>query len=262
MSIMAEESILTPTGHDLVLNPQSGFDVNEKINNTIQSSSAGASYEGETVQEPAPASLSKDECSQAKHNHDYMPDRPTSHQIDEELLHQNRDSVVRDLNYCQFSEGNSDDGDAREAFDRSWSSRQVKKSAPETDKLLRGEDFEGPEGAGSSLEKPRQSLFGGPISEEEEHPHGETSMANTENGQAEDLRHAIGTFLDLGGHEQKQRECSQSERSFNVGFDVPSSDRNLITNRPSPAPSEQSFVIPPDNQVSTSLQLAATNAHL
>ncbi|KAF1851988.1 uncharacterized protein K460DRAFT_351845 [Cucurbitaria berberidis CBS 394.84] len=169
----------------------------------------------------------------------------TSNNLD---LHDQNNSTQA-MNYSTFEKGFSDDEDAGEAFDRTGTGHQSGESLPKSKKSPRRSGGFFDDEPSPSTKRPRQSLFGGPIDENEERTFEEYIMdqgddANDPKPPGQGIRYRMSS-LSL---EQKDKERCPSERPFNLGFGLGSSDRGGTTPRASPAPSEESIIIPPDDK--------------
>lgn len=163
----------------------------------------------------------------------------------------------RDMDYQTLEKGFSDDDNAPEAFDRSWLAHQTRKSPPKKKKSPRADD--GEDEAVPRSKKPRQSLFGGPTAEAEEHQYDDLFEEQPEDrlvDEANDLpapevtKQNIGNRMSSVNLEQQETDARPSEQPLNLGFGFGDSDREGMSPRASPAPSEGELVIPPDTQVS------------
>ncbi|KAF1938120.1 hypothetical protein EJ02DRAFT_32670 [Clathrospora elynae] len=178
-------------------------------------------------------------------NHDFMGD---GHDPAEPSDHDSVDDV-QDLKYGSLPKGFSDDEDAVEAFDRSWTGYQARKFPSKVKKSPRrstdGSDHE----ASPRSKRPRQSLFGGPTEKFEDEAPAEYLVEEAEDThELQTPAHGIGTRMSSLNLEQQERELSPSERLLTLGFGLATSDRGSISPRASPAPSERSFIIPPEDQ--------------
>jgi hypothetical protein len=160
----------------------------------------------------------------------------------------------QDLNYGILPKGFSDDEAAGEAFDRSWSGHQARKSPYKNKKPPKRSSEDGDDEASPTGKKPRQSLFGGSAEEDEEEQPDDYPIEQ-DNDDIHGLKtpgHCIGNRISSLNLEQPEREISPSERQFNLGFGLATLDRGSMSPTPAPDPSEESIIIPPDTQVSVS----------
>jgi len=205
-----------------------------------------------------------DQSMNDHHADDGMPQDPDVDMHDEDSgdfhskdarHHQN--SAQHDMNYNTLEEGFSDDEDAPKAFDRSWIAHQARRSSPKSKKSPRTDD--GDDEASPRSKKPRQSLFGG-LAEEveedhfddlfEEQPDDPLVDEEVDLPETEMPRQSIGNRMSSLNLDQQEREVSPFEQQFNLGFEQPGdSDREGMSSRGSPAPSDGEIVIPPDTQV-------------
>jgi hypothetical protein len=194
--------------------------------------------------------------------HDLSPDDHHNYDpVTEELLQAvehskgfdsyGQDNDDQDMGYGILPKGYSDDEDADESFDRSWTYHRALKPTQEAKKSPRRSDEDE---MSPKTKKPRQSLFGGPVEDDSgDQPETSSEDQNIDvldvpiPGQG--IRHRMSS-LSL---EQQEREDSHSERPFHLGFGFASSDRACSSPRLSRAASEESRIaIPPDDQVSAS----------
>jgi hypothetical protein len=155
-----------------------------------------------------------------------------------------------------LEQGFSDDDDAPQAFDRSWSGHQARKSPSTSKKSPRTDD--GNDEASPRVKRPRQSLFGGPKDEIEEDQFDDLFGELPEEGlrdQADNLletavpRENIGNRLSGLDLEAQETEVHSSEQPLNLGFGFEESERDSMSPRVSPALTDGNIVIPPDTQV-------------
>jgi len=250
---MTDEGLIDPTGHALDFNLSNGSYIDDSsIENTSQPSTSASKYGHETSMKPKPAYLEHSGHSHSERNSDSISEKFPSQHVDGDFAQQDRDGINLKLNYDRLSQGNSDDEDAGEAFDRSWKGRQIRKPATEPKKSMRRDDPDHLEDAIPNSKKPRQSLFGGPVPEDEEPRYDETTTIQAAVRNAKILESGIGSkILDLS-HEQQQQESGLSERSFDFGFGAPPPERGGSISRLSPVLSENSIITFQENQVSTS----------
>ncbi|KAI4933424.1 uncharacterized protein J4E92_003090 [Alternaria infectoria] len=185
-----------------------------------------------------------------------MEDVQQAVQRDLELNAPRQNAAQHDMNYNTLEEGFSDDEDAPKAFDRSWTAHQARRSSPKSKKSPRTDD--GDDEASPRSKKPRQSLFGG-LTEEveedhfddlfEEQPDDPLVDEGVDLPETEIPRQSIGNRMSSLNLDQQERELSPFEQQFNLGFEQPGdSDREGMSSRGSPAPSDGEIVIPPDTQ--------------
>ncbi|OWY57138.1 hypothetical protein AA0118_g9156 [Alternaria tenuissima] len=159
------------------------------------------------------------------------------------------------MNDQTLEQGFSDDDDAPQAFDRSWSGHQARKSSLTNNKSPRTDDDA--DEASPRGKRLCQSLFGGPTNEVEEDQFDDLFEEMPEEGlvdQADDLletevpRESIGNRLSGLDLEAQETEVHSSEQPLNLGFGFEESDRDSMSPRVSPALSDGDIVIPPDTQ--------------
>jgi len=190
-------------------------------------------------------------------DHESMEDvqQVVQRDVDLGLPHQNAEQ--HDMNYNTLEEGFSDDEDAPKAFDRSWTAHQARRSSPRNKKSPRTDD--GGDEPIPRSKKPRQSLFGG-LAEEveedhfddlfEEQPDDRPVDEEVDLPETEIPRQSIGNCMSSLNLDQQEREADPFEQQFNLGFEQPGdSDREGMSSRGSPAPSDGEIVIPSDTQV-------------
>lgn len=186
-----------------------------------------------------------------------MPPRPQCdfdftlpHGIDSQHSPDNKESrefhlgeeqyAQQDMNYDTFGPGFSDDEGRKEAFDRSWKAPQARKPSPKKKSPRRTEDSDGDDEASPLAKKPRQSLFGGPD---------------------EDIEEEIATKTPDYGIRNRMSSMNLDEQDIQDGltssFGLGTGPSNWDSRSPiaSRAASEESVVIPPDDQVSNPPQL-------
>lgn len=216
-------------------------------------------------------------------NANQIQDQETQHDIPEDVPHStefsadyrlpDHDLEEQDKSYVPLPKGFSDDEDDKdaEAFDGTVTNHQSRKPSPNSKKSPRRPREDSDHEASPRTKKPRQSLFGGP-SGEYEHEQDEQEELDRQpgayDGQKQVDRHLAGevdemTDVNTPGQnignrmsslnlDEQERHCSPSQRPFSLGFGLNSPDRNSLSPRASPAPSEDSVIIPPDTQVSGS----------
>ena len=168
-------------------------------------------------------------------NNDPMEDAQRTDQEVDELFVDDENNAQQPMNYDTFQPGFSDDEGGEEAFDRSWGGHQARRASPKKKKSpRRSEDGDGDDEGSPRTKRPRKSLFGGPNEEIEDMNVSKASRPN--------IRHRMSS-LNLDQQE------AQDERTFNLGFGLGSSERDSMSPVPSRAPSEDSIIIPPDDQV-------------
>ncbi|KAF2130739.1 hypothetical protein P153DRAFT_336572 [Dothidotthia symphoricarpi CBS 119687] len=167
---------------------------------------------------------------------------------DHDLNPENRNNDQQDLNYCAFAKGFSDDEDGDETFDGSWAGHQAKTSSSRNKKSpRRSETDDADDEESPRMKKPRQSLFGGPDEEvEEDEPDRRVTEDQSGLDALDTPEQGIRNRISSLNLDQQEDETI---RPFNLGFGLASSDRGSISPRSSPAPSEGSVIIPPDDQV-------------
>ncbi|KAI4944799.1 hypothetical protein J4E91_008486 [Alternaria rosae] len=189
-------------------------------------------------------------------DHEPMEDVQQTVERDHDMNLSHENSAQHDMNYNTLEVGFSDDDDAPKAFDRSWTAHQARRSSPKKKKSPRAEDSD--DEASPKSKKPRHSLFGGSAEEVEEddledlfeEPPEDRLIDEDENLPETELRkHSIGNRMSSLNLDQQEREASPLEQQFNVGFQQPGdSDREGMSSRGSPAPSDGEVIIPPDTQ--------------
>ncbi|KAI4666315.1 uncharacterized protein J4E79_002352 [Alternaria viburni] len=189
-------------------------------------------------------------------DHEPMEDVQQTVEQDDALGPLLQDSAQHDMNYNTLEEGFSDDEDAPKAFDRSWTAHQARRSSPKSKKSPRTDD--GDDEPSPRTKKPRQSLFGG-LAEEveedrfddlfEEQPDDHLVDEEVDLPETEMPRQSIGNRMSSLNLDQEEKEADPFEQQFNLGFEQPGdSDREGMSSRGSPAPSDGEIVIPPDTQ--------------
>lgn len=153
-----------------------------------------------------------------------------------------------EFSYRELSEGESDE-EAGEAFSLPWSSHQAKKSSPKSKKSPRRSDDGSSDGLSPTPKKPRQSLFGASPTEEDIR---ETTESNIY-GEDDSPKHNIGHRMSSLNLEQEDKQRSSTGRPFNFGFGSTSENRESVSPRTSRASSEESIIIPPDDQVRSTM---------
>jgi hypothetical protein len=162
------------------------------------------------------------------------------------------------LNYETYQSGFSDDEGHEQAFDRSMSANKARKAPPKNKKSPRRSD----NGDGSDHrndeespkpKKPRKSLFGGPVDEDDDedrggHVNDQVEAPLTSQIPGLGIRERMSS-LNL---EQAEAEDQQIEDTgpIDMGFGLGLSERDSMSPPPSEPESEESVVIPPDNRVS------------
>ncbi|KAI4646303.1 uncharacterized protein J4E78_009225 [Alternaria triticimaculans] len=204
-------------------------------------------------QEPHAQSFNNDLFSQ---NDNPLDDTHQPMELDQDHNQGGQNSVHDDMNYNGLEEGFSDDDDAPKAFDRSWTTHQARRSSLKSKKSPRTDD--GDDEPSPRTKKPRQSLFGGLVEEvEEDHfddlfeeqPDDCLVDEEVDLPETEMPRQSIGNRMSSLNLDQQEREVSPFEQQFNLGFEQPGdSDREGMSSRGSPAPSDGEVVIPPDTQ--------------
>jgi hypothetical protein len=208
--------------------------------------------------DPENANLTQDIRNSAEHDLDIdMHETRDGVRHSKDASKDFQNSGYQEMNYNTLEKGFSDDDDAPEAFDRSWLAHQARKSPPKKKKSPRADDDD--DEASPRSKKPRQSLFGGPPDEVEENEYDdlfEERPADRLADQFDDLpatettNQSVGNRMSSLNLEQQDTEGGPSEQPLNLGFGFGDSDRESMSPRESPAPSEGEIVIPPDTQVS------------
>ena len=156
--------------------------------------------------------------------------------------------------YNVLENGFSDDDDAPEAFDRSWSGHQARKPPPKDRKSPRTDDEE--DDMSPSNKRPRPSLFGGLTGEAEESqdrmlkdPPENPCETNTP-GKHDTVQELGMPDLDItDALPSPISDPPLSDLSFNAGSGLSDSDRDSMSPRNSPEQSADTVIIPPDTQV-------------
>lgn len=157
----------------------------------------------------------------------------------------------QDDDYSTAMKGFSDDEAGDETFDSSWTTNRVEnnnfmiKKSPRRLNADDADDEDSPK-----VKRPRQSLFGGPDRGIEEcgldQPTEDyQSDHDTINTPGKGIRNCMSS-INLG-------EEDGASQSFSLGFGLELSDKGSMSSRTSPAPSEGSIIIPPDDQVSRAI---------
>ena len=184
--------------------------------------------------------LESNATDDTSNNHGPVEEEPYSDEFSHhhQRVHDTMEMVVpttEHMDYGTFPKGFSDDEDTGDAFERSWEGRKPRMALPKSKKSPRRMSDED---MSPKTKKPRQSLFGGPS---------EGDDATTPKTPGEGIRFRMSS-LNL---DQQEKELSPSDRPFNLGFGIghASSERGSLSPRVSPVPSEESVIIPPDDQV-------------
>jgi hypothetical protein len=161
------------------------------------------------------------------------------------------------MNYETFPTGFSDDEGSEEAFDRSWAAQQARKCSPKNKKSPgRSEGSDGGEEASPKTKRPRKSLFGGPFEEvDDDQDKDDVDGTNLEvddpDASKPDIRHRMSSLnLDQQVETFEDLQYAQDTRPYDMGLDLASFDQDGMPPRSRRAASEDSTLIPPDNQVS------------
>jgi hypothetical protein len=236
---MADDSIPPRPECDFDFNLPQGMNAEEGIALTL--GSAGAIQNVDTLMDEDP-----------------MPDRDL-----DALFVGDAVDAQQPMNYEMFSSGFSDDEGGEQAFDRSWAAQQAKKASLKDKKSpRRSEGRESGEKANPRTKRPRKSLFGGPFEEVDDHQEkvdkdNPDLEADTPETSGPNIRNRMSS-LDLDQQQVEDVEDiqeAQDTRPFDMGFDLISFDQDDMPPRLSRALSEDSPVIPPDNQVSLQVKL-------
>ncbi|KAF1917115.1 hypothetical protein BDU57DRAFT_448984 [Ampelomyces quisqualis] len=157
------------------------------------------------------------------------------------------------LNYEQLALDYSEDEGVEQAFDRSWSAHLARKPPPRKKKSpRRSQNSDGDDYASPRTKKPRKSLFGGPVEEsgvEEERQEDDNDQnggAHASGAAKPNLRHRMSS-LNLD-QDVIQEEDSQDDAPVDLRFGLGSVERHYMPPVSSRAPSEDSFILPPDDQ--------------
>jgi len=171
-------------------------------------------------------------------------------------------NMQRPMNYDSQAMGFSDEESAGHQNDRSWKAEQARKPSPKSKKSPRRSN-KGDTGdeASPKAKRPRQSLFGGLVEEARE-PEMESNLNDqdidmgVDMGAPEpspDFRHRMSS-LNLDQQEKNDTEefqNAQDTRPFDLGLGLGSFEEDGMLATGSRAASEDSFMIPPDDQVSS-----------
>lgn len=209
---------------------------------------------------------------EAQESMDYLFDEPESHDTTSYAPHTDVDSQ-HNMNLATFPEGFSDDEDesGEKAYDRTWETHQARKASSKQKKSpRRSEEDDGNEEGSPRAKEPRKSLFGGPVEDVEDQQLEErfedqdddimvdqeqivvdaqdgSSAGNHEDMNAfeaprPDIRHRMSSLT-------VDQQAAQNTGELSLGFGLDSSEFDGMSPTPSRAPSEDSVVIPPDDQV-------------
>jgi hypothetical protein len=104
-----------------------------------------------------------------------MEDIPHTAERNNDIDIYDQDTGEQDLNYNVMPKGFSDDEDAGETIDRSWSGHQARKSSPKNKKSPKRSSDDGDDEASFTTKKLRKSLFSVPMeADQEKQPEKET----------------------------------------------------------------------------------------
>jgi hypothetical protein len=165
------------------------------------------------------------------------------------------------VNYDSLALGFSDEEGAGRQYDRSWGAEQARKPSPKSKKSPRRSN-KGDTGdeASPKAKRPRQSLFGGP-GEEAQEPEIESNLNDQDVDMvapepSPDFRHRMSSLnLDQQEeHDTEEFQNAQDNRPFDLGLGLGSFEDDGMLATGSRAASEESFTIPPDDQVSLATQ--------
>ncbi|CAO2650864.1 Nn.00g091610.m01.CDS01 [Neocucurbitaria sp. VM-36] len=162
-------------------------------------------------------------------------------------LHDQNDSDQH-MDYGTLEKNFPDDEYQTAVFDHSWEGHQVRDPSAESKEspsyLEEGRDDE----IGLGTKTTPMSLFGGIATEHreprfEEHHLDPGDYADLPRAPEEGIYYSMSSDFD-----ERERESSPSERPFNLDFGLDSSNGEKMSPRASLAPSEESIIIPPDDQ--------------
>jgi hypothetical protein len=183
--------------------------------------------------------------------------QPFTGDIDD-LFVDRHDPTQPHLNYETFQSGFSDDEGHEQAFDRSMSANRARKALPKNKKSPRRSDNDDGSDRRDDEEspkpkKPRKSLFGGPLDEDNDedrgdHGNDQVEVAPTSQTSGLGIRERMSS-LNLEQAED-QDHLAEDNRPIDVGFGLGTSERDSMSPPPSEPGSEESVVIPPDDRVS------------
>jgi hypothetical protein len=183
-----------------------------------------------------------------------MEDADADRPNDDSIM-DNEQNAQQAMNYDTFKLGFSDDEGGDEAFDYSWEAQKARKPSQKKKKKSprRSQDSDVDDEASPRAKKSRQSLFGGPGGEIENEEHNEHTIdQDVEPIVPKTPGHSIGnrmSSMNLEEHDAQEDHIS----SLYLGAGTSNWDsRSPI---PSRAVSEESIVIPPDDQVSETPRL-------
>jgi hypothetical protein len=159
------------------------------------------------------------------------------------------DNSEQPLSHDRFPIGFSDNGGAKDAFDRSWDAHQAKRQYSKKTKKSprRSEVGDKDDDACPRIKRPRKLLFGDPGQEVEEQEH-EEGVENQDGSIEFRDSPQPGLRNRLSSLNLDQQEA-QDTHIPNLGFGPRSSEIDSASPGPSRAPSEESVVIPPDDKV-------------
>jgi hypothetical protein len=169
--------------------------------------------------------------------------------FNDDLLMDNEQNAQQAMNYDTFKLGFSDDEGGDEAFDHSWEAQKARKPSQNKKKSpRRSEDSDGDDEASPRAKKSRQSLFGGPGGGVADEEHDEYTIdQNVEPIFPQTIGHGIGnrmSSMNLDDHD------AHGVYNFSPDFGTGTSNWDSRSLIPSRAPSVESIIIPPDDQVS------------
>lgn len=184
------------------------------------------------------------------------------------------DPTLQPMKYNSLPKGFSDDEGADRHYDRSWEAEQARKPSPKSKKSPRRSN-KGDVGDEESprIKRLRQSLFGGPVEEAQE-PEIESNLnyryIDMDIGlnapqPSPDFRQRISSLnLDQQEeHDTEEFQNAQDNCQFDLGLGLGSFEEDGMLATGSRAASEDSFIIPPDDQVSFAPSPAFMNsAHM
>jgi hypothetical protein len=214
----------------------------------------------------------EDDVVHSPERSDEQNDQPTDdvadhNEVGNNSLFGDQDDAERPMNYDHFKPGFSDDEGGAEAFDRSWEGHKARKAPPKQKKSPRRSD-NGDDEASPRAKRPRQSLFGGPSNPPENENHESCTESQSESAPVPMTPAAVlgddmsGMHLDQEDTQdtsQFNQQYAHDNCPFSVGFGFQYFDRDNASPAPSRAVSEESVVIPPDDQVSPRLPLCLLN---
>jgi hypothetical protein len=183
-----------------------------------------------------------------QHSHDSLDDMFKDPESHDRLIVEDQHQAQQSMNYDTFQPGFSDDGGGGEVFKSSRTAHQAMKASPKNKKTPRHlQDDDGNEEASPTIKRPRKSLFGGPDTTFEDREAYKNIANQNEDLQTPEtsnpnIQHRLSS-LNL------VQQDAQDTGTYDLGFTLGSSDEGSMSPIPSRAPSEESVIIPSDDQV-------------